>query len=77
MIKSNVNKLDLYMEIADELGTDVNTVKKVCEHQSRSLSEHIKNEKEEDFKLPLIGKVILKSKIPVNNAKGLLDDFEL
>ena len=73
MIRGYVDKTEIYSQISKETGIDIKMVKEICEHQSRQLSLHMVNLKDEDFKLPLIGKVIQKHKPPNEN---ILDDFD-
>ncbi len=72
-MRKNVDKRDICDDIAVKLGLNPKTIRKIVDFQFQSLSNHIKEVKEEPFKLPYIGKVYLKSK----PEPDILEDFEL
>lgn len=71
--RPEVNRREIYYEIADELNIDHKLVRKVVESQYKQLAEHINDENAEDFKLTGIGRMVQKHKPPVD----VLKDFEL
>jgi len=71
-IKPIVDKQEIAEEVAEELGHKTSLIRKVGEFQFKLLSQHIKEEKDDDFKIMFMGTFQRKFK----PEKSPMDDID-